>query len=172
MATHTKKLLIAFLITSLVGSALHFLHSTFPNSFTALISPVNESLWEHVKIMYWPFLVAALTLNRGKNDCLSGWFLSILIAITVMLSVAYFFHITLGLESMVFDISLYFVTMALAFYLPEKLSKFACLPLVRSLVTLAMLVLTTMILLYSFLPPDHILFADLSATNTWTTIPY
>ena len=31
---------------------LHFLYDWFPNSFFALFTPVNESIWEHMKLIF------------------------------------------------------------------------------------------------------------------------
>ena len=46
----------------LAGAGLHFLWQALPNPLFALISPVNESVWEHLKLLYWPMLAAALVL--------------------------------------------------------------------------------------------------------------
>ena len=60
-----KKLLTALVVTTLAGACLHFLYVLLPNPVTALLAPVNESLWEHLKIFFWPYLAAALLLTRG-----------------------------------------------------------------------------------------------------------
>lgn len=51
----------------LAGAGLHFLWQALPNPLLALISPVNESVWEHLKLLYWPMLAAALVLARGPR---------------------------------------------------------------------------------------------------------
>lgn len=57
-----KRYLIAFLVAAAAGSALHFFYEVLPNPLTALISPVNESVWEHLKLLFWPTLCAAWVL--------------------------------------------------------------------------------------------------------------
>ena len=37
-----------------LGVLLHFLYAWLPNPLTALFSPVRESLWEHLKILFYP----------------------------------------------------------------------------------------------------------------------
>ena len=55
-------------ITSLGGSALHFLYDWLPSPLTALFSPINESVWEHLKLLFWPMLLGATFLaRRSKN---------------------------------------------------------------------------------------------------------
>ena len=56
---------IVFFCALALGVLLHFLYSWFPNPIVALISPVRESLWEHIKILYIPLLMSALILGRG-----------------------------------------------------------------------------------------------------------
>ena len=52
----------------LAGAGLHFLWQALPNPLFALISPVNESVWEHLKLLYWPMLGAALVLAEEGLD--------------------------------------------------------------------------------------------------------
>lgn len=42
----------------ILGTILHFTFSFFhQNLFVALFSPVNESIWEHLKLLYFPSLI-------------------------------------------------------------------------------------------------------------------
>ena len=52
-----KQIGLAFLLTAVAGCLLHGLYALWPNAFTALVSPIWESLWEHLKILVWPYLV-------------------------------------------------------------------------------------------------------------------
>jgi len=43
------------------GSFMHFVYSNFwPNLFTSLIAPINESVWEHMKLAYFPLFVFSI----------------------------------------------------------------------------------------------------------------
>ena len=57
-----RRWLLTALGAILAGAGLHFLWQALPNPLFALISPVNESVWEHLKLLYWPMLAAALVL--------------------------------------------------------------------------------------------------------------
>lgn len=165
----SRRLFFAFVITTLVGTAMHFLYDLLPSPLTALFSPVNESIWEHVKLIYWPYL-AAMFLVTGKeargHRC--SWLFTLLVISVSMLLAGYVYHISLGLDNLVFDIALYVFLMALGFWLPGRLNpkNARCAP-----VLLLVIALGAAIILFTFLPPDHILFADLSGVNTWYTIP-
>ena len=68
-----RQLILTFAAVVLAGCALHFLYGWQPNAATALFSPVNESLWEHVKLVFWPYLGAAFLLNRGRPGGIRRW---------------------------------------------------------------------------------------------------
>ena len=74
-----KQIGLAFLLTALAGCLLHGLYALWPNAFTALVSPIWESLWEHLKILVWPYLAAALVLTWNRPTGIRPWLLSLLI---------------------------------------------------------------------------------------------
>lgn len=169
----SKRLLAAFTVTTVAGACLHFLYTLVPNLLTALLAPVNESLWEHVKILFWPYLAAALVITRGGGKgCRTPWLLTAPILCAAMLVCGYFYHILLGGETLAVDLGLYVLLMAAGFVLPGVLHWTADQRGLGDISVLLMLALAGAILIFTFLPPDHVLFADLSGVNTWATIPY
>ena len=168
-----KKLLTTFVVTTLAGACLHFLYVLLPNPVTALLAPVNESLWEHLKIFFWPYLAAALLLTRGgERGCRAPWMLSALLLCVVMLCAGYFYHIVLGGERLAVDLGLYVLLMAAGFLLPGVFCHVGERTGVRDIILLLTVTMAGAIAIFTFLPPDQILFTDLSGVNTWATIPY
>ena len=52
---------MGFAITSLFGTVLHFLYDLSGGArWLAPFSGVNESTWEHMKLLFWPMLLFAL----------------------------------------------------------------------------------------------------------------
>lgn len=169
----SKRLLWVFAVTTVAGACLHFLYALAPNPITALFSPVNESLWEHVKILFWPYLVAALVVTRGGGKgCRTPWLLTLPILCGLMLGVGYVYHILLDGEALAVDMGLYVLLMTLGFLLPGGLHRTADAGGLRDLAALLVLVIAAAVVVFTFLPPDHVLFTDLSGVNTWSTIPY
>ena len=114
------RLLLAFVVTTVAGACLHFLYDLLPNPVTALFSPVNESLWEHGKILFWPYLAAMLVLTRrGAPGCRTPWLLTAPLMVCAMLAAGWLYHFTLGGEAMAVDIGIYVAVMALGFLLPQ-----------------------------------------------------
>ena len=53
-----KKNLIAVLVISVLGVLGHFLYEwTDNNAFVGCFFPVNESIWEHLKLVFFPSLI-------------------------------------------------------------------------------------------------------------------
>ena len=156
---------------TLAGACLHFLYTLFPSPLTALMAPVNESLWEHLKILFWPGLAAALLGAKGTSDALRAARLLCLVgACAAMLGVGYVYHVALGGASLGFDLCLYVLLMAAVVLLPEGLA--SRLPsAVLSLALPLTLALGGAILLFTFLPPGCILFYDLSGAPSWARLP-
>ena len=64
---------LAFVLAALAGSALHFGYDLCPSPLVGLICPVSESVWEHLKLLYWPFLASGFLLNRKAQDAQAAW---------------------------------------------------------------------------------------------------
>ena len=64
-----------FLFTSIFGTFLHFLFDLSGQSMiAALFSAVNESIWEHMKLIYYPMFLFALIENRfGRKKYKHFW---------------------------------------------------------------------------------------------------
>ena len=116
------KLAAAAVCAILAGCVLHFLYAWIPNAFTALFSPICESLWEHGKLIFWPYLLAALWLNRGRPSGIRPWMLVLLGMIAAMLALGVLFHILLQVNILWVDLLLYGALMALGFWLPTRFS--------------------------------------------------
>jgi hypothetical protein len=172
MKQTTKKLLWVFAVTLGLGFLLHFLYEWFPNSLTALFSPVKESLWEHVKIVFWPLFLAALVVSGQDSAVRAGWLLSAVVTSGLMLAAAYVYHVLLRGEGMAFDIALYVAAIILGFFLPRWLTPLGERPTWRRAAWVLTAILAAMLVGFTFRPPEGILFADLSGgVRTFLTIP-
>lgn len=173
MEKSTKKMLLLYLAAAALGTVLHFLFMWLPSPVTALVSPVRESVWEHVKLLYVPLLGAALLLNRdGKGVGRTPWLLSALAVCAMMLLAGYLYHVTLRGESLYADLALYFLLLAVGFLLPRALWPLCEWPGTEKAAVLLTVLLGALIVWFTFFPPDTALFADLSgAVRTFLTIP-
>lgn len=115
-----KRFWLAWAAATLAGAALHFAYDWCQVPFVGLFAPVNESVWEHLKLFFWPTLLAAFVLTRGAEDgqrAWSGWLLAELMMPVWCLGVFYALSCGFGLESLWIDIALYVLVMAGGFRL-------------------------------------------------------
>ena len=92
MSRISKAALLAFAVATLAGSCLHFVYALFPNGLTAVLAPVNESIWEHLKILVWPCVLGAVPLLRREPDGLGARAFSLLLAAGLMLAAGWLYH--------------------------------------------------------------------------------
>ena len=162
MCPSNRKILIVFVITTLAGSLLHFVYQLYPSWITAVIGPVNESIWEHLKLLFWPYLAAVFFLTKnGARGNRTPWLISLLIICGLLLSVSYVYYILLQESAGAFGPILYVVLMAAGFTLPAILCRTPAARL-RKTPAAAIVILGLSIVAFTFFPPDCALFADLS----------
>jgi len=161
MSRLSKAALITFVVATLAGSCLHFVYALWPNGLTALLAPVNESLWEHVKILYWPCLLSGVLLVRREPESLGARAFSLLLSAEVMLGVGYLYHVVLEGDSLFFDVALYVLVMAAFFLLPCFL-RTPVWSRTRLLWVVLVLALGAATFVFTWCPPDGLLFRDLS----------
>lgn len=173
MEKSTKKAILYYLTAAALGILLHFLFTWFPNPVTALVSPVRESVWEHVKLLYFPLLVVSLLMGRGGGGAArTPWLLSTLAVCAAMVGAGYLYHIALRGESLYVDLALYFVLLGVGFLLPRVLWPLCEWPGTGKAAVALTALLGALILWFTFFPPEAALFADLSgAVRTFLTIP-
>lgn len=159
-----KKYVIALILASLLGCGLHFLYEWLPHALTALFSPVNESPWEHLKLLFWPTLLASAVLAPRAERPESAWggfFLAQLVMPLFMLGVFYGL-LALGLHSLWGDIVLYFVTMAGGFWLAYGLRKSNFAAKWGGALLMLLLLYAASLVLFTFAAPDCFLFRELT----------
>lgn len=165
-----RQLIVTWLAALLAGFVLHFVYQWQPNAVSSLFSPVNESLWEHIKLVFWPFLGAALILNQGRPGGIRPWLLVLPPMCALLLALGWVYNVTLGGEGLWVNIAIYVLVMTLGFWLATRFSgpfkgvKWA-LPIA------AVVALALMIGWFTLYPPELLLFRDLAAVGSWLPLP-
>ena len=76
-----KKIKIFIILLSFIFSfPIHFIYDLFPCYFTSIVAPVNESIWEHMKIIYTSILLSSIIeyfIYKKKNIKVNNFILSI-----------------------------------------------------------------------------------------------
>ena len=116
---------IGFVFTGILGTLLHFLFDWTGGSVVAgLFSAVNESIWEHMKLLYYPMLLWAALRRKGADRCY--WWrklFSILLGLILIPVLYYTYTGTLGVHADWFNVAIFFIAAGAAFYLEYRLEK-------------------------------------------------
>ncbi len=117
--------IFSVIFTFILGTLLHFIFEwSGENVFIASFSAINESVWEHLKLLYFPMLLTLIIgcFYIGKN--VSNFLCSKTVgAITSMLFTIIFFYTysgILGKNIAIIDISLFFVATILGEYVAYR----------------------------------------------------
>lgn len=162
-----------FLVILLAGTALHFLYSLFPSPVTALFAPVDESLFQHAKLLFWPLLAGTFWLSKWDNAPKTPRLWGLLIGIVLMLFAGYVYHVLLGGSAMWVDIVIYCVTMLIAFLaVPRLFRGRECPKACRYAADAAVLIFGFCLILFTFRPPANILFQELEPAGRFFPLPY
>lgn len=108
-----KNIFISTILLFGIGSLLHFAYDLFNKFFIiGLFVPVNESIFEHLKLALFPILawwIVFYLLKKNKdvldrNKWFTGCLVSMIISIIVIVSIYYFVRYGMAKESIVIDI--------------------------------------------------------------------
>ena len=115
-----------FLFTSVLGTFLHFLFDLSGRSvIAAIFSAVNESIWEHMKLIYYPvFLFALIEFRFWGKDHKSFWcikLVGILLGLTLIPVLYYTYTGIFGVSVDWLNIAIFFLLVGVAFWVENKL---------------------------------------------------
>jgi len=155
-----------FLFTSVLGTFLHFLFELTGGSvFAALFSAVNESIWEHMKLIFYPMVLFALIEYRawGKEvpDFWCTKLCGILLGLALIPLIYYVYTGILGVNADWFNVTIFFIAAAAAYYLETKMfmSGFSC-RLGGKIAVAALCLIALIFTQLTFFPPRIPFFQD------------
>ncbi len=118
MSKEKKYLLPGIPILFIVGALFHFIYELSNENFlVGLISPINESIWEHTKMivlpmtLYWCIYYKLNKSELNKNTWFFALLISLITSILLVPILYYFYTESFGFESVVIDISILFISL-------------------------------------------------------------
>lgn len=158
--------LIGIVFITLLGSLLHFIFelSGF-NPVVGAFSAVNESVWEHLKLGFWPLVFYTVFEYWRIKDKSNNFFLAktagALTIIIVIPAIFYGYTSIVGESILAVDILSFVITVVVAQFLGYKILTYKQQPKIIELVSLVVLiVLAVLFVIFTFYPPHLPLFLD------------
>lgn len=155
-----------FLFTSILGTFLHFLFDITGGHIAAgLFSAVNESIWEHMKLIFYPMVLFTVLqwywIGRDKSGYWSAKLVGLLLALTIIPVVYYTYTGILGTSADWFNIAIFFLAAGAAYWVEYRLlmRNGTCrLGSIWSIV--AVIAIGVLFTVFTFYPPRLPLFQD------------
>ncbi len=155
-----------FVFVSVVGTLLHFLYDWLGQSaVVGVFSAVNESIWEHMKLLFVSLMLFALIERRFFGaDRENYWcvkLFSTLAGLLVIPTLYYTYTGALGTSADWFNIAIFFIAAALVFWLEGRLLRegYDC-RVPSGVAFAALLVIAGLFVVFTFRPPHVPLFCD------------
>lgn len=154
-----------FAVTSFGGTVLHFLYEWLGESaWIAPFSGVNESTWEHMKLLFVPMLLFAVLQSFFFRDRKDYWCVKlsgILLGILLIPVIFYTYNGAIGKSPDWFNIAIFFLCAAIAYLYETHLFRSEKVRCPFPKIAIAMLALLALsFVLFTFSPPEIGIFED------------
>ena len=111
--------LLGFAVTALGGTLLHFLYDWLGEAaWIAPFSGVNESTWEHMKLLFWPMFLFAIVQSFFFRDRGEFWCVKtrgILLGLILIPVLFYTYNGVIGQSPDWINIAIFFLSAAAAY---------------------------------------------------------
>lgn len=118
--------IIVVLVCLVLGTLLHFTYEwSGEDKIVAIYSAVNESTWEHLKLVFYPMTIMAIigtfVIKKQKNNYWAGQAIGILTAMTFITVFFYTYTGIIGENFAILDIASFIVAILLGEYVTYKI---------------------------------------------------
>ena len=117
--------LMGFAVTSLGGPLLHFLYEWLGMpAWIAPFSGVNESTWEHMKLLFWPMFLFAILQSFFFKDNRNFWCIKlrgIVLGIILIPIIFYTYNGIIGRSPDWINIAIFFICAAVTYLYETRL---------------------------------------------------
>ncbi len=119
--------IIGVFIIMTLAALWHFIYARIPSDFSAVIFPVNESPWEHIKLFFFPvlifYVVQYMTIGKKFKNFVFAHGISLLVMPLIMFGMFYGYRLGLKIpERLIFDIIITFITICLGSFIGYKIT--------------------------------------------------
>jgi len=148
------------------GTCMHFVHEILPSGVISAIAgcifPVNETAWEHMKMIWYPFLAAGIF--HGRRTGCSGYFSSFVLCaaagMMIQLGAFAFYQSLTQTGILIVDIIIYVSSMIACMLLAFELGQKKWASKYLFLFVIAAVLITAGIVYLTFFPGNGYVFMD------------
>ncbi len=120
--------MIGILFCFILGTLLHFIYGwSGKNLFVASFSAVNESVWEHLKLVFYPMLLMAIIeyffVKKISNNYIEAKTIGIFVAMSFIVVSFFTYTGILGTNFFIIDILIFIISIILGEWSSYRLMK-------------------------------------------------
>lgn len=118
--------LAGILFTAIAGTLLHFVYGwSGQNLVVSLFAPVNESTWEHLKLLFFPAMlfsiVEGICISKAYPNFIAAKFSGILIGLACIVIIFYTYSGIIGRNFLIADILTFYIGVVLSSSAAKKI---------------------------------------------------
>ena len=157
--------LFGLAFTSLVGTLLHFLYDWLGKAnWIAPFSGVNESTWEHMKLLFWPMFIYSIVQSFFFKGYPSFWCIKLrgtIIGLTLIPILFYTYNGVIGKSPDWVNIAIFFISATFVYIYEARMLKNSGTPCHFSRISLIILcVIALLFVVFTFKTPTLGIFRD------------
>ena len=147
------------IIVSILGTLCHFVYEwTNNNPIIGLFTPVNESTWEHMKLIFFPMIIYSVFINKKLSKiypCIySASAFSILFGTFLIPVLFYTYSGILGYNIAIIDILTFYISVIAAFCIYYRLAQSCKAQKYSSILNFLLFLIGVAFLFFTIYPPN------------------
>lgn len=157
--------IVGIIFVLITGSLAHFLYGwSGKNDIIGLFTPINESVWEHMKLLFFPMFLYSLIMIlklRPQFPCIISSLCSGVLIGTLLIPVFFYtYTYILGKDMFIFDIGTFILSVIIAFWISYKFTQSCILKSYTFLLCILIGVAFICFVVFTNYPPDNIIFKE------------
>ncbi len=162
-----KWFIVGTIFIILFGSLLHFVYEWSGNNvLVGIFAPVNESTWEHLKLLFWPSfffsILEYIFIGREFNNYITAKAVSFYAGILLIISLFYTYTGVIGKNLLVMDVFVFIlsviISQSIGYKITTTVSNVSKKLNLISFISIMLLVI--LFVVFTFDPPQIQLFKD------------
>lgn len=166
MSANLKKVFYySFFMSVCVGFFMHIFYELSNYSrVVGLFTPINESLWEQLKRLFFPYLIFSIILyfftKRNTKTILFGNFIALLVGICLFINISYTIHGAFGINHTLINMGIQIICTGATYFLCMYFFSHHTFSIRNTYGFLLFVLLFLVFTVFTFLPPRVPLFQD------------
>lgn len=156
--------IIGIIFVLITGTISHFVYDlSGKNIIVGFFFPINESIWEHMKLVFFPMLLYFYITKKMKhtNPCItSSFLLGTLIGTFLVPILFYTYSGILGYHLLVLDLLTFAVSVLAAFGVAYKATLSCRFAPYKKIIEIAVLIMAVSFFVFTYFPPDIAFFEN------------